>query len=246
MKQVSLHTPIPLYYVGPDLAEGPLPAIFYFALSAKESLLTSPFNQPVVYWSQSPCRIFSVDLPFHGEHFSSVDGMKHWAAAWETGDPFLEIFLQQLKTSLSLLLEQGCISSLAVSGLSRGGFIAYHLASYYPLMNTIATFAPLTDLGYIKEMKSLKNSSFLAAHSLFSLTESLAKKTSKAYIGNHDTRVGTDACFHWIHTLAQTASALHIRSAPIELVIKPSIGHQGHGTSKESFEEGALWVLQNM
>ena len=55
-------------FVGPDLSLGPLPTIFYFALSAKESLHQDPFNQPVAVWQTYPVRIFSITLPEHEGH----------------------------------------------------------------------------------------------------------------------------------------------------------------------------------
>ena len=37
----------PIYFTGPSYKEGPLPALFYFALSGYESLNLKPINQIV-------------------------------------------------------------------------------------------------------------------------------------------------------------------------------------------------------
>ncbi|MEK7340133.1 MAG: hypothetical protein AABZ92_05425, partial [Verrucomicrobiota bacterium] len=59
-QQLNLASDIQLEYLGPSVDLGPLPAVFYFALSARDSLLLDPFNQPAVYLSQFPLRIFSI------------------------------------------------------------------------------------------------------------------------------------------------------------------------------------------
>ena len=67
-KAASPQRVMKLDFIGPDLSLGPLPAIFYFALSAKESLFQDPFNQPVAVWQTYPVRIFSLTLPEHEGH----------------------------------------------------------------------------------------------------------------------------------------------------------------------------------
>ena len=66
-------------YIGPDLMEGPLPSLFYFALSEQESLFLDPYNQPVVFLSSYPIRVFSMTLPGHGSGLHSKDAMHFWA-----------------------------------------------------------------------------------------------------------------------------------------------------------------------
>ncbi len=243
MKTVDFDTPLPLSFVGPDLSLGPLPCIVYLSLSSKESLLVDPYNQPVEYWKQFPCRVFSVDLPFHGEGFQSGEAMTLWANAWNRKETFFERFLTNFTQSLSILFKKGVTKPLAIAGLSRGGFVAYHIAAKFSSINTIVTYAPLTDLNNIKEIDI---STDLQQYSLHHITDILSTKTNKTFIGNRDTRVGTNSCFQWIRQLTENAYQQGIRSPPIELEIKPSIGYQGHGTSKESFEKGAAWIWQQL
>jgi pimeloyl-ACP methyl ester carboxylesterase len=246
LKKVSLPTPLPLFYVGKDLSDGPLPIIIYFALSAKESLTIHPYNKPVTSLLKMPARVFSVDLPFHGEDLPSVDAMKKWAKAIEDGEDLISDFLSNLKETLSLLFDLTKASHVATCGLSRGGFIASHIAAAFPQVKTLVTFAPLIKIEKIKEFHSIQNSSLLTKTSLDCLTKKLSTKNIKAFIGGHDTRVGTDFCFYWIQSLINAAYQKNIRSAPIELSIKPSIGYAGHGTSQESFQEGANWIMEKL
>ena len=136
----------------------------------------------------------------------------------------------------------------ALIGLSRGVFIAAHVASSLPGIPTLLGFAPLTQLSYAKEFqeKNLQENALAKALSLTHLIPYLCNRTIRLYIGNLDERVGTRHCFNWVEGLCAAALEKGIRSPKIELMIRPSIGHQGHGTSKETFYDGALWLKNQL
>ncbi len=248
LKQPLFKTPIPLFYTGPDLAEPDLPCIIYLALSAEESLLTDPFNQPVSFLQNKyPVRVFSVNLPFHGNGLLATQAMNKWAEEMSSGSDVLANFLDDLETSLRILFDHlGSPSKVAIMGLSRGGFLASHIAARFSEISTLLTYAPLTRLDECVEFKNLKELPSVEALDIDKLTSKLLHKTIKTYIGNRDLRVGTDRCYTWIRNLTNAAFDHNIRSPHIELVLKPSIGHLGHGTSKETFEEGALWIAHKL
>ncbi|MBM3197887.1 MAG: alpha/beta hydrolase [Chlamydiae bacterium] len=245
MKPVPIPTALPLFYVGPDWDQGPMPTVFYFALSAKESLQVDPFCQPALHLSSYPVRVLSVDLPFHGEGFSSQEGMFQWAHAWEEHPTFLTEFFTQLASSVQMIEPWVQQERVATAGLSRGAFIASHLAAAFPAISTLLAFAPLTRLEVIKELVDT-SISLLEQVSLSSLEGVLATKTLRVYIGNRDTRVGTDVCFQWVRSLTEVAYANRERSPKIEMFMKPSIGYLGHGTSPDTFLEGALWLIKQL
>lgn len=248
MKIVNLKTQIPIFYVGKDLSEGPLPAVFYFALSAEESLVIAPYNSPATNLQQANIRVFSVDLPFHGKDLPATEALGYWAQNIQEGTDFLGNFLNDLENSVTALIHSGLIDlkNVAAAGLSRGCFIATHLAARIPTITHLLAFAPLTHMENIKEFELLKNSIFIEKHKLCHIEQALIHKNIKTYIGGRDTRVNTDLCYKWIRSLIEKAYEHKIKSPHIELVLKPSIGHQGHGTSKESFEEGSLWLINKL
>ena len=214
-----------LTYIGPPLEEGPLPTLIYFSLSAHESLTLDPFNQPIAYLANESMRLVSLTIPGHEEGRDKTKAIAYWAEELSAGrDPLTPFFDTTAKAIESLL--PSC-SSIALAGLSRGAFIACHIATRLPI-ETILGFAPLTRLSFAKE--------FDLEH--LDLTE----KTIRFYIGNRDLRVGTDNAFSLITSLANRAYDKRIRTSPFELIITPSIGFQGHGTSKEIFHAGAEWV----
>lgn len=245
---LDLSKNIQVSFIGPSLDQGPLPAIFYFALSAKESLLIDPFNQPVVRLSQHRVRIFSMDLPFHGAHFLATDALTKWAEEIKKNRDPISAFLDQVSYTVNALIDQNIAlkNKIAVMGLSRGGFIACHAAARLSFIQTILGFAPLTQLLYAKEFKELQNHSIPQSLELKHLIDQLYARKLRFYIGNRDTRVGTSICFKFIESLVEKAYLERIRSPQIELFLVPSIGHLGHGTSKQSFISGADWVMNQL
>lgn len=236
-----------LAYVGPDIKEGMLPAVFYFALSAEESLGVDPYNQPVKIWSEYPLRVFTITLPGHGDDLDSSKAMQIWADKLDQGENIVIEILDQIERAIHHLIEKKIITpeKTALAGLSRGGFIATHIGSRFPNISTILGFAPLTQLSHINEFQEKTNP---LAHSLdlYHLAPLLIHHKVRFYIGNHDTRVSTERCFHFINTLTQTAVHNRIRSPQTELFIRPSIGFKGHGTSPEVFEDGARWIINQL
>jgi esterase FrsA len=236
-----------IYYKGPDLQLGPLPAVLFFALSAQMSLFEDPFNQAVLQLSQQGVRVFSWDLPFHGPGLDPHDAIRHWAHEFVYRPSFIFDFLELCQHNINYLIDEGFIDPqrLGVAGLSRGGFIAAHLAARDSRLKTVLGFAPLTQPKPLEELKSFPELSFDQI-SLTSIAEKLIHTRLRFYIGNHDMRVGTDACFHFIHHLTEVAFNHGIRSPTIELMIYPSIGHKGHGTPPHIFHDGANWIKQQL
>lgn len=247
-KTLNLTSQIPVSYIGPDWQDGPLPALFYFSLSAEESLCLDPYNQPVAFLSDYPLRIFSLDLPGHGKELRAIEAMKVWAHEIAQGHNFVSPFVAQVELAVNELVQREVIDSekLGVAGLSRGGFIAAHVAAQIPLFRSILGFAPLTKLSYAKEFEQLQEQPLANSLNLDLLIPSLIGHPVRFYIGNRDTRVGTAHCFQFIESLADASFQARIRPPQVELIISPSIGLHGHGTSPPIFIEGAKWMLTQL
>jgi predicted esterase len=235
-------------FVGPSFEKGPLPALFYFALSADESLQLDPFNQLVQFSNIETCRIFSLTLPGHGPGLDPTQALIFWAEEIEKGHRLIEKLIEQIAQSVDYLQDKGMIASnkLAVSGLSRGAFIATHAAAHIPSFRTLLGFAPLTKLSFAKEFRASQNPARIASLDLIHLVDRLTDRKVRFYIGNHDTRVGTANCFQWIEALSNAAFDKNIRSPQVELIIGPSIGHLGHGTGPHVFQDGAHWAMEQL
>jgi hypothetical protein len=239
---------IEVTYLGPPLNAGPLPALFYFALSGEDSLGLDPFNQPAIYLASLPMRIFSMTLPGHEDKLPPTNALNVWASEIILGNNVISTFIEKIKWAVDTLLSRQVLMEdrLAIAGLSRGAFIAVHAAAAIPQFQWILGFAPLTKLESIKEFRALASHPIVASLSLEHLTLKLMNRSTRFYIGNLDTRVGTGHCFDFIENLAKTADENKIRCPQVELMITPSIGRDGHGTSKGIFHAGAQWVAESL
>ncbi len=245
---IDAGTSLEVYHVGPPLNQGPLPTLFYFALSGQDSLELAPYNQPVVYLRSSAIRIFSFTLPGHGPGIKNTEAIQRWARAFQEGKDPIKEFINTAKANITFLIQQRLIdeSRMATAGLSRGGYMATHLAAEMPQIKTILGFAPLTRLDLSTEFNMLPESPIIEQSNLFHLIPKLIDRNLCFHIGNVDTRVHTDECFMFIHKLAKVAQENRIRSPQVEMVIHPSIGHHGHGTAPSTFLEGVNWLKEKM
>ena len=234
-----------LSMIGPPHQAGPLPALFYFSLSARDSLLTDPYCQPVVALKEKALRIFSLDLPEHEGGKSPFTALERWALALKKDTSFLTDCIEQILKATEFLFAAGWASGhqIGVMGLSRGALIATLAAGHCEKIGPILGFAPLTRLSENSECQGI---ALAKTFDLDPIISQLIGKPLRFYIGNRDLRVSTERCFHFIHTLTESSYTHKIRSPQVELRIFPSIGYLGHGTPPEIFNEGATWLAEQL
>ncbi|MBB64986.1 MAG: alpha/beta hydrolase [Waddliaceae bacterium] len=251
MQQVSrIDSPndLSIYTLGPDLAQGALPSIFYFCVGGQQTLSEAPFNTFCTPLRDEKIRIFSFDLPGHGHGLDNQEGVPRWAHAIANGDDLITAFVDKALEIIDFLILQGWVDeqAIAVAGLSRGGFMATHIAAADERIKTVLGLAPMTRLTFQKAFKDLKEDPLTQSLDLEKHVVDLTKKHLRYYIGNRDLMVSTDACYSFIQSLTEESYKQGVRSAPVELIISPSIGHQGHGTATEIFQAGAQWVKERI
>lgn len=242
---LSVSPDITLYHTGPALDHGPLPSLFYFAISGSDSLCLDPYNQIVQFLHGEMIRIFSITLPGHENDLPAIDAMKIWAEELSKGENFLETFFNSLQLAIDFAIREKFAdpSKLATAGLSRGGFIASHLAARDERIRHLLCFAPLTRLSKIKEFTEDHDLALANKLDLIHLASRLSDRHVRMYIGNDDTRVGTKSCFDYAMELVKEKKT---KTAQVELSIYPSIGQMGHGTPPEIFQQGADWIQSNL
>ena len=237
---------VTLFHTGPSLDLGPLPAIFYFALSGEDSLTLDPYNQPVQSLSGEMVRVFSMTLPAHEGGLSPHDALRVWAEDISKGRDFLAPFLDQIQIAVDFALREKFIDEkkMGLMGLSRGGLVASFVAARDPRFRFLLGFAPLTKLSLAKEFQEILEAPYVQFYDANTLAEQLADRHVRLYIGNRDTRVSTRDCFDFSMNLVNAAHEARIRPAQIELIMTRSIGQMGHGTSPETFAQGAAWLME--
>ena len=173
-----------------------------------------------------------------------TEALRFWADEIHHGRDVIHTFVQEVIAYIRHLIDQHVVvaEKIGAMGLSRGAFIASHVAAHLPEIKHILGFAPLTRLANVQEFENLDVDRWDLTH----LAEKICNRNVRCYIGNRDMRVGTRACFEFISALANTAFEQRISSSPIELIIGPSIGHKGHGTSPEVFRQGAAWLEKKL
>lgn len=245
---IQLTPEVRVSWLGPPLSKGPLPALFYFALSASESLELDLYNQPALYLADYPMRIFSIDLPAHGAGLDPIHALTVWAEEMRRGTDPVSGCVKKADFALDALLEKGAIQSgkIGIMGLSRGVLIGAHLAARRSDIAALLGFAPLTHLSFAKEFAEIKTLPAVQKLDLPNLVSSLSSECIRFYVGNRDTRVSTRLCFEVVEALANSAFENGLRTPPIELILSPSIGHMGHGTAKETFHAGARWMGEKL
>lgn len=230
-----------LFFRGPALDKGPLPTIFYFALSGSESLSLNPINRPVEqFLSSGNTRAFSWNLPYHPPGRSPNESIQNCSDELLKGHDFLTPFLEESKFIISKLLEQGLVlpAFTSFAGLSRGAFFASHLIAQFNEIKPLLGFAPMTVcspwMGPISPLAE--------KFSLFHLSDALSLKSLRLYIGHDDERVGTTQVIKLFQSIANCRQKHKTLDTPLDLILRPSIGYKGHGTSDQTFDEGADWL----
>lgn len=249
MTMPQLNNPIhapglpPIYYLGPSHAAGPLPAVFYFSLSGEESLSLDPFNQPAIRLSELGVRVFSLTLPDHDGAYPHGHAIGEWVKDVASGGHRINRFVAQCSEALDHLIAKGWADphKIAVSGLSRGAYIAFLFAARDQRVRAVLGYAPLTHFN-MPEDAGEERIIDSPLSSLNNFADALSGKIVKVYIGNNDTRVSTASCFSFIEALTHSSVKHKHRPPPIEMVIYPSIGHKGHGTPPQIFNDGADWL----
>lgn len=204
--------------------------VFYFAVGAEDTLTKDPFNQPVEMLKSKGIAVHSFSLPYHDPPFLPQNGIEEWLKAYERGEDPLTPFLDNVAEKIQRLDLDW--SKTAVMGLSRGVFIGAHILKRVSQIPYFLGFAPMTSLDpYLN---------------LDSCVEPLSYRTIRFYIGNDDTRVGTDRCFSFVQSLVAKAKEHRKREIPIELIIGASVGYKGHGTLPHVFEDGVKWLGEHL
>ena len=233
-------------YFGPDLFWGAMPSVLYFSIDAHSSLCVDPFNQPIIPMQNHSMRVFSCDLPEHGADLDPHTALTRWAERYQNGENVIQDFISKVSRFIDHLEKEGIVDHrLGVMGLSRGAFIAAHLAALNSKIKHIVGFAPLSDLRKAKEFKDLPESIRLPSP-IMDLKECFLKTSLKCFIGNQDTRVSTHRALETIVHLCDFALEKGVKSPPIEIDVYPSIGHMGHGTPPHVFEQGSLHMVKKL
>lgn len=214
--------------IGPSIRQE-AKTVLYLALSAKDSLSTTPYFYPAKLLANSGYRVISIDLPLHENGQRPL----HIQALWESHIDDVKSWIDRLTKNVEEL-EDKLSSPPALMSLSRGFIPASHLLAKCETIDTLLAFAPLTKLPHTKALDT------------HYLAPMMAHKKVLIYIGHEDPVVHTSQVIHTAGSWITQSQELGVDRPHIEVIIKPSIGKDGHNTHRTTFEQGVAWLKTNL
>jgi hypothetical protein len=239
-----------LRYLGPGPEAGSVPTVFAFALSALMTLEGGAIALPAELLAARGVRVLALDLPHHKEGVDPQTALGQWAHDLQRGVHPMRQWGDGVEVVLEELSEAGLFGSLSFYGISRGGLAAAWVATHLNIpeklvISRLCAWAPLVRLSRGKDFQQIAHLPAVQELDCSRWVERMTPLALKVWIGNLDLRVGVQPSFEWVEGLAQAQQRAGHRLCRSELVIRPSIGHMGHGTCPEAFQEGIEWLLQH-
>lgn len=229
--------------IWPAAPKEPAPTLFILASSIEETLGNEYFRQCGNELAKRGYLCVSVDLPGHGLEVREGEpaGIAAWRARCEKDEDFVVSLTSRLSKVVDHLIAEKMTDAakIAACGTSRGGYSALQFAAAEPRVKCVAAFAPVTELGVLREFKGAETNAMVQKLSVERRAADLAGRAVWLVIGDRDERVGTDDTIRLARMI--TAEALRQkRPALVELHVfaEPA----GHTTPAGSAALAAEWI----
>ncbi len=229
--------------IWPAAPKEPAPTLFILASSIEETLGNEYFRQCGNELAKRGYLCVSVDLPGHGLEVREDEpaGIAAWRARCEKDEDFVVSLTSRLSKVVDHLIAEKMTdpAKIAACGTSRGGYSALQFAAAEPRVKCVAAFAPVTELGVLREFKGVETNAMVQKLSVERRAADLAGRAVWLVIGDRDERVGTDDTIRLARMI--TAEALRQkRPALVELHVfaEPA----GHTTPAGSAALAAEWI----
>lgn len=230
-----------------EKSDQPAPTLIILASSPEETLGSDYFLQAGVLLAKQGYLCVSLDLPCHGRDRISgePEGIAGWRHRLDADQDLLADFKRRGQAMLSYLIDHGYTDAtrVAVSGTSRGGFSALHLAAHDSRIRCVAAMAPVTELSALTEFQGMTHPERAATLSAVNLADKLAERGVWVVIGDRDARVGTDHAITFARRLTSIAVEKKL-TASIELHVLSE--PKGHTTPQGAAELSAAWIARQL
>ncbi|MFA6240179.1 MAG: prolyl oligopeptidase family serine peptidase [Candidatus Hydrogenedentales bacterium] len=191
-------------------------------------------------------RVVSFDLPMHGErvgaHGAEIAGLRNAFVAGE--DPFA-MFVEDGKAVISECIQRGWArpGRIAVSGTSRGGYMALRLLAADERIAAGAGFAPVTDWSVLTEFAADRDREDVKGLWLSHFAHELAGRNIYIAIGSHDNRVDTQRCQQFYADLCKANEGTQHSASCVEFHVTEDKGHSMGDASYSQGRESLLkWI----
>ena len=229
----------------PDHAQASNALLLTFSSTRQSAFYEEPQELPARLFAAAGHAVVSFDLPQHGEQVNAFgQGIEGFCAAVCAGvDPFVQ-FIEQGRAVIDACLAQGIgQGGIAACGVSRAAYCALRLAAADQRIMAVAGLAPVTDWRRLREFAAVRDHPSVAALALDHWAEELADRPLYLAIGNHDARVGSDACARFVLRLLEARQTQNEPppALPFYLVDSP-----GHSLADEWRQAGAEFLLAQL
>jgi len=231
-----------------DKPKKPAPTLFVFATGLEDLERQPVYTEIGRRLAPHGFLHVALDPPCHGEDIKPGEpsGLVGWRHRLEKGDALVADFTARASAVLDHLIKEGYTDQgkVAACGVSRGGFLAFHLAATDKRIAAAIGFAPVTNLLALSEFKGMEKHEPTRALNLVRVAPKLAGRPIWISIGNHDERVNTDDAIAFTRqVVTATAAKQKDKAIPVELHVGGSLGHRD---LPGSHERAAAWLLQQV
>lgn len=214
-----------------------------FSSTRQAAFYEDPYDIPAQLFAAAGHAVVSFDLPNHGEQVdqfgSGIEGF--CAAVCADADPFVK-FIEQSQAVIAACLAQGSgRGGIVACGVSRAAYCVLRLAAADPRIRAVAGLAPVTDWRCLREFSAVRHQPAVAALALDRWVEPLAERAIYLAIGNHDDRVGSDACVSLVLRLLERRATYNNLPPTLQFYLVDS---PGHSLADEWRRAGAEFLLE--
>jgi dienelactone hydrolase len=232
---------------GEQQSEKAVPALVILAGDIEGTLGSAYFRQCGNELAGHGFLCISIDLPAHGRRVETdeASGLGGWRQLAERGTDFVAANNARLGAVLDHLVQAGRIDPerIAICGTSRGGYLALQFAAYDTRIKAAAAFAPVTELGALREFEGAEDLPLVKELALARQAERLAGRPVWIVIGDRDERVGTENAVELGDRLKASAAAQG-RKNRAEILVLPE--PRGHTTPEGAPGLAAKWIREQL
>ncbi len=229
------------YGLLPVQASGAAPTVVLLGSTAYGNLTNPDFARQGWLLHVNGWNVASLDAPCHGEDLRAGERPEilGWADRFQKGEDAVAAFVAHANDVMDQLVMEKVArpGSIAVSGISRGGFLAFHVAAGNARVGAVCAMAPVTDWGVLREFAQMKENPLVKSTALINWADKITCPVW-TIIGSADDRVDTSKAMEFMQHLLANNTA-RAAGTVIDLHVTSTPGHQSFAWWHD---EAARWL----